>query len=145
LRRAGIDPLAIKYLIPKNTPNFGFAWLRLLSIADSQLILFDPYSELVGVKRLILPTLSRTGSRAHPPFVNAIEYLLSLVGRKRSIMTKSLRRRKVFVSRAGARREGRKLINRMTVEQVACSVFGSVVRFAITLLLPHLLQRRRFT
>jgi capsular polysaccharide biosynthesis protein len=119
LRRAGIDPLDIRYIIPKNTPDFGFAWLRLIGIPDSKLILFDPYSEVVGVKRLILPTLLRTSSRAHPVFPQAVEYLLTLIRRKRSIMTKPLSRRKLFVSRAGAGRDGRMLINRKAIEQLA--------------------------
>jgi hypothetical protein len=128
LHRVGIDPLAIKYLVPKNTPDFGFAWLRLLGIPDSRLVLFDPYSELVGVRRLILPTLLRTSSRTHPLFFDAIEYLLSLIRRNGSTINRSTSRRKLFVSRAGAGREGRKLINRQAIEQMASDAGFEIFR-----------------
>jgi hypothetical protein len=128
LHRIGIDPLAIKYLVPKNTPDFGLAWLRLLGIPDSKLVLFDPYSELVGVKRLILPTLLRTSSRTHPLFFDAIEYLLSLIRRNGSTINRLTNRRKLFVSRAGSGREGRKLINRQAIEQMATDAGFEIFR-----------------
>jgi hypothetical protein len=125
LHRAGIDPLGVKYLIPRDTPEFGFALLRLAGISDSQLILFDPYTEVIGVKHLILPTLLYTNDRAHPLFPQAIEYLLSLIRRGHRIPTAA--RQHLFVSRAGADYT-RKLVNRGTIEQIAAEAGFKIYR-----------------
>jgi SAM-dependent methyltransferase len=116
LHRAGIDPLRVKYLIPKDTPEFGFALLRLAGISESQLILFDPYAEVIGVKHLIMPTVLHANDRAHPLFQQAIEYLLSLIRRGHRIPT--MTRQHLFVSRAGVDYP-RKLVNRGAIEQIA--------------------------
>ena len=128
LHRVGIDPMRIKYLIPKDTPEFGFAWLRLVGISDSQLILFDPYAEVVGAKQLILPTLVRTNNRAHPLFPEAVEYLLSLIRRRHRIATSARGGRSLFISRADSGREQRKLLNREAIEQAAAEAGFEIYR-----------------
>jgi hypothetical protein len=125
LHRAGIDPLEVKYIIPNDTPEFAFALLRLAGISDSQLILFDPYTEVIGVKQLIMPTLLHTNDRVHPLFREAIEYLLSLIGRGHRLPT--MARRHLFVSRAGADYT-RKLVNRGTIEQIAAEAGFEIYR-----------------
>jgi Glycosyltransferase 61 len=128
LHRIGIDPLEAKFLIPDNTPEFAFAWLELLGISESQLVLFDPYSEVVAARPLIVPTMLRTNARAHSLFRPAVEYLLSLVARKHPIKAGSGPGQKLFVSRSGAGREGRRLLNRAAIERLAAGAGFAIFR-----------------
>jgi SAM-dependent methyltransferase len=125
LHRAGIDTLGVKYLIPKDTPEFGVAFLRLAGISDSQLIHFDPYTEVIGARHLILPTLVHTNDRAHPLFPLAVEYLLSLIRRRHRIPT--VAREHLFVSRQGVNYP-RKLVNRAAIEQIAAEAGFKIYR-----------------
>jgi O-antigen biosynthesis protein len=129
LHRIGLDPCKSEYIIPGNTPDFALSWLRLLGISDSQIIRFDTYNEVVGVRRLIVPTMLRSNGRTHPLFRSAIEYLLSLIpGGKNCRIAERGAGRNLFVARGAPGLEARKLLNRRAIEQLAADAGFEVVR-----------------
>jgi len=128
LQRSEIDPFAVKYLLPANTPPFALSWLQLLGITERQLVFFEPYAELVGATRLIVPTLLRTNGRTHPLFRRAIEYILSLVPRDTSRADEDGAEQRLYLSRGGPGPENRKLLNRQAIEQIAVDRGYALVR-----------------
>jgi capsular polysaccharide biosynthesis protein len=128
LRQSGIDPFAAKYLLPANTPQFALDWLQLLGISAGQFVFFEPYAEVIGAARVIVPTLLRTSSRTHPLFRSAIEYLLSLIPARGARGREDGTWHRVYLSRGVPLREGRKLLNRRAIEQIAADARYAVVR-----------------
>jgi GT2 family glycosyltransferase/capsular polysaccharide biosynthesis protein len=139
LHKTGSDPFRVRYIIPGNTPDFALSWLRLLGIADSQIIRFDPYSEVVGVRDLIVPTMLRTNGRTHPLFRPAIEYLRSLIpgGDHRRPGARDADRN-LFVARGGPGPESRKLLNRRAIEQLAADAGLEIIRPEVFSLMDQL-------
>ena len=128
LQRNGIDPSAVNYLLPANTPRFALSWLQLLGISERQFVFFEPYEEAVGATCLFVPTLLRTNGRTHPLFRSAIEYLLSLIPRRSSRAHGNGAGRRIYLSRGGDGPENRKLLNRRGIEQIAVDRGYTVVR-----------------
>ena len=114
-----------KYILPSNTPKFVFDWLEVLGISKDRIVFFDPYSETVGVRKLLVPTLLRTNSRTHPIFRQAVDYLCSL-------MPPGIRDsdgpRHLYLTRGHSGPENRKLLNRAALERVAVGAGYSVIR-----------------
>lgn len=130
LSALGHDPLQQRYLIPANTPAFGLAWLKLMGIRDEQLLRFNPHTEVLGVRSLILPTLLRLDSRAHALFGVATDFVLSLIKRAATIPPHNPNLERIFISRGKCGREGRSLTNRDEVE-------GMAVRRGFTVVWPE--------
>ena len=128
LQQIGIDPFTTNYLLPANTPQFALGWLQLLGISAEQFVFFEPYAEVVGAARLIVPTLLRTSSRTHPLFRSAIEYLFSLIPGQEARGRKDGTGRRLYLSRGVPWREGRKLLNRQAIERIAADAGYAVVR-----------------
>jgi capsular polysaccharide biosynthesis protein len=124
----GIDPFMVKYLLPANTPRFAITWLHTLGITERQLVFFEPYAEIVGVTRLVVPTLLRTSGRTHPLFRSAIDYLLSLIPQEGRRAHAGRDRPRLYLSRGVPGPEGRKLLNRQAIEQIAVDAGYAVIR-----------------
>ncbi|MGA4553477.1 glycosyltransferase family 61 protein [Methylorubrum aminovorans] len=86
LEEAGYDIRRQRYLLPADTPAFARQWLRLLGIADDQIIVYDRLAELVECRVLVVPTLLRFLGRASPTMGRVRDFLLSRLqgGRNRS-------------------------------------------------------------
>lgn len=120
LQSIGLELSGLSYLVPSDTPDFGFKWLRLAGIQDDQIIKYDPLNEIVVAQELLVPLLLRSGSRASSLFAGAVDFILHTIEAANPEWTAGLHRPDaIFISRAHANREGRSLLNRETIEAIA--------------------------
>lgn len=115
LHRSGLVIRNLRYLLPENTPNFGLEWLKLLGISQEQIVWYSPFSEVVLPERLLVPTLLRTNSAAHPILADAADFVASMAPRtpRRRLPTR------LFLSRAAANANWREMTNRDEIEIIA--------------------------
>lgn len=121
LQRLGHDIATLRYLVPADTPRFGFAWLEAIGLRLDQMILYDPSTALVEVGELLVPTFLRSGSRASRLFREAALFMKQRVQQSAgwAEASRSGGSSSIFVSRARADRGGRSVANREAIEAIA--------------------------
>jgi capsular polysaccharide biosynthesis protein len=119
LHSAGLRIDQQNYLVPSNTPGFALRLLSLLGIRDEQLIRFEPYSETVQARRMLVPTLLRCNGQAHPAMAEAARFLLECIQTRTRLPSAPSGHERIFLSRRSSGRDGRVLLNRDEVESRA--------------------------
>lgn len=106
-----------KFLLPTDCPRVGLELLNLLGVPSENIIFYDA-RQGCSFRRIIVPTLLRTNSRASRCFANAVTFLLEHL--RRSVDCEAIGgKRWVFVSRGKWTGQGRRLLNRQEVESTA--------------------------
>lgn len=127
LQEAGFRLKELTYVLPANTPPFALELLTLMGISSDRVAMYQPYSETVTLADAVLPTLLRTGSRAHPAFSRAAQFLASRLSPPPTRAGEETGSR-IFLSRAAAGRDHeRALVNRGEIESFARSVGYAVI------------------
>jgi len=119
VKAAGIDPLAVSYVVPGDVPEFALRWLHLVGISEDLIERYDPYAEIVEVANLIVPTPMRTGGRAHPLLRDAAAYLGDLLNRRQGPDRPDRGPDRIFLSRPNVPGLDRMLVNRAGIERIA--------------------------
>lgn len=119
LAEAGHDIATLSYLVPTDVPDFGMAWLRLLGVREEQFIRYDPQTQTVRVRRLLLPTMARQAHRALDIFPACAAFLQQQLARHHQWTPPATADRRLFVSRSRSGRDGRTLVNRSEIEAMA--------------------------
>lgn len=123
LDRLGLDLAALRFPLPADTPPFAAALLRLVGIGEHQLLRYDPERESVRADELIVPTLLRSNSRAHPALGDAAAFLAGRIAPDAAADGPP----RLLLSRARAGRDGRRVANRPAIEAAAAAAGFAVV------------------
>jgi hypothetical protein len=124
LHQAGHDLQTLRYLVPADLRPFGFDLLRLCGIADTQLVRYDHWNEILRVEHLLLPTGPRLGDRLAPCFAEATEFWLARL--RGAAPTPTTKAGALFLSRAAGTQ--RNLVNRAEIESIAAAQGLAIMR-----------------
>ena len=127
LHQAGYDIMKLKYLVPEDTPGFGIAMLDLLGITAEKRIVYNQNQEIIRAEELLIPTMVRTNSRTSPLFRDAARFASTLIWNRNEKPALVKRASRIFVSRALANRDMRRLLNRDRIEEMAANSGFTVV------------------
>jgi hypothetical protein len=127
LQMAGFDLANLKYLIPADTPKFGFDLLDLFGITEENRVIYDSRVEVVRPQQLVIPTMLRTNSRTSRLFGQATKFMASQIWARHPRPAVRGDMTRVFISRARANKPFRQLINRDRIEQIAAEAGFSIV------------------
>ena len=119
LQTAGFDLTSLKYLIPANTPKFGFDLLDLFGVTEENRVIYDSGVEVIRPQQLIIPTMARTNSRTSRLFGDAVKFMASRIWERHRRPAVPGDMTRIFISRARANRRFRPLLNRDRIEQIA--------------------------
>ena len=118
LHLAGYNIWEAKYILSYNTPNFAYELLRLIGIKKSSIYNYDETSELVGVRKLIVPSYLRWANRLPPLFSEAVKFITENIERQNRLPSSPVKSNRLFVSRSSSQ-DHRSLRNREEVEGLA--------------------------
>lgn len=118
LQAAGNNLRQMRYLVPGDTPHFGFKWLDLLGIPAENRVVYDPNSEVVWCEELHLPTTLHNGVRASILMSDAAILLRRMAVEHPNEIPENRRNRRIFLSRSQAP-QTRPLQNREEIERIA--------------------------
>ena len=102
LHRSGYDIDRLQFLLPADTPQFGFDFLRSIGIINIQIIRHNHNTELVEADEVLVPTILRLRSRLHPCFAEATKFWCDRFCAGAAITRPVSAERRIFISREHA-------------------------------------------
>jgi Glycosyltransferase 61 len=107
----------VKYIVREKTPDYAMHWLERSGASKSDIIFYQPESEILEVERLVIGT----GLRRLEFFFTEIKQYRDWFERLAGVDVSAVREgeRKIYISRVGSRTPYRELLNRDEVEAQA--------------------------
>ena len=102
LHCGGYDVGRLQFLLPADTPQFGFDFLRSIGIINIQIIRHHHNTELVEADEVLVPTILRLKSRLHPCFAEATKFWCDRFCAGAAITRPVSAERRIFISREHA-------------------------------------------
>ena len=101
-----------KILLPKNTPNYAFEFLKKFQVSTEQVFLYDYKKEVLECEKLIIPTHCRTG-------LNGMN-LDPIIGKcyLETFKPKKAGNKRIYLSRAKFPNPWRKMLNEVEIQQI---------------------------
>lgn len=118
LHSCGYEIGDLKFIVPRDTPSFGFDWLRLLGIEERQVELIDPNHEDVIADAILVPTTLHNGVRASTLLRPTSRFLLRRIEASHRLSLPNSVHSKILISRRNGP-QSRPLANRKEIEKIA--------------------------
>ena len=126
LHLAGYNIWEMKYVLSDNTPNFAYELLRLVGIKKSSIYSYNETSELIGFRKLIVPSYLRWANRLPSLFGEAINFITKSIERHNDLPSSPIKANRLFVSRSSSH-DQRSLSNREEIERLVVERGFSIV------------------
>lgn len=117
LRAAAQDIFSLRYIIPRDVPQFALTWLKLLGIKEDQLVPIAA-RETLTCGEILIPTTLHNGVRVSHVFYDAREFLIQALETAVGPIGGGPYGERLFISRSGAP-QTRLLVNRAEIERLA--------------------------
>ncbi|ACI51572.1 conserved hypothetical protein [Gluconacetobacter diazotrophicus PA1 5] len=112
----GIDPSRLKWIVPRDLPDYALRLIRQCGLDDAHLAPFDHREEILSIGALLCPVNLTAAPLVHPMFSGYCDWIKSRFST--SGPQEKPDRRKIFISRTRVSSH-RALLNRPEVESIA--------------------------
>lgn len=98
LTMAGISLRDVRILLPANMPSFPAALMRCMGLTDAQFLPYNPDTEMLLCRSLLVPTTPRASGRCHPIFAECAATINRMIDRT-GLVRESDTPRRIYIAR----------------------------------------------